>query len=291
MVKFLTFSVFVMVVGVTALTGNQVGIPGAQPAAGPPPAFEAASVKPNKSGDAKALFQVPPGGRLNALNVRASQLITFAYQILDTQLVGAPDWVTSERFDVVAKLGGEPPAATAGTNAVRLALQSLLAERFKLAAHRETREIPIYALVTAKSDRAPGRMLKISTADCSPEAVAVRRAAGSVGGTTGFCGSRFLPGHIRFGGFPLSEFAKVMTPHDGRIVVDRTGLTGNWDFELTFTPDGPVSAAPGQELPKIDPNGPSIFTALQEQLGLKLEPTRGPGEVLVIDRVEQPTPD
>jgi uncharacterized protein (TIGR03435 family) len=100
-------------------------------------------------------------------------------------------------------------------------------------------------------------------------------------------------GRIRFGGLPLSTFADTLSPPTQRIVVDRTGLSGNWEFELTFTPDqgqlptGPPP--PGVQLPNIDPNGPSLFTAIEEQLGLKLRPARGPAEVLVIDRVEQPT--
>ena len=101
------------------------------------------------------------------------------------------------------------------------------------------------------------------------------------------------PGQLTAGAIPISQLTQMLSMYTQRIVVDRTGLTGNYDIDLTFTPDrmpaGP--APPGVQLPSIDPNGPSIFTALQEQLGLKLDSDRGPVEVLVIDHVERPTPD
>ena len=105
-------------------------------------------------------------------------------------------------------------------------------------------------------------------------------------------GSAMNFGRIRFGGNPLAVFANALSPLAQRVVVDRTDLAGNWEFELTFTPDQtqlPPGAPPGVQLPNVDPNGASLFTALEEQLGLKLQATRGPVEVLVIDRVEQPT--
>ena len=99
------------------------------------------------------------------------------------------------------------------------------------------------------------------------------------------------PGRIAFGGLPISTFANGLAGQVGRVVVDRTGLEGNWDFELKFTAEPPAGLPPGTELPAPDPNAPSIFTALQEQLGLKLQATKGPVEVFVIDSVEQPIPD
>jgi uncharacterized protein (TIGR03435 family) len=100
------------------------------------------------------------------------------------------------------------------------------------------------------------------------------------------------PGRIRFGGYPLSLFANGISNRVGRAVVDRTGLTGNWDFDLTFAPEPPIGGLPpGVDPPPVDPNAPDLFTALREQLGLKLESAKGPVEVLVIDKVEPPTPD
>jgi uncharacterized protein (TIGR03435 family) len=147
----------------------------------------------------------------------------------------------------------------------------------------------MYALVMARADRKPGSMLKPSSIDCSPEAMQARLAPVEAGKpVSGTCGARLTSGLIQFGGRPLSEFARALSgsPDIGRGVVDRTGLTGNWDFELTYTPDRLPFRTLGQEPPAFDPNGPSLLTALQEQLGLKLESIRGPMEVLVVDRVE-----
>jgi uncharacterized protein (TIGR03435 family) len=99
------------------------------------------------------------------------------------------------------------------------------------------------------------------------------------------------PGAIRFGGFPISQITTMLGNQTGRMVVDRTGLTGNWEFELRYSTEQRGAPPPGADLPPPDPNAPSLFTALQEQLGLKLEPTKGPVEVVVIDAVEKPTED
>jgi bla regulator protein BlaR1 len=257
--------------------------------------FEAAAVKPNKSGERAARIEEEPGGRYTAANASLRILILRAYQISENQLVGAPDWAQDERFDINAKLEREPPSVPRGQPGERLlALRSLLAERFKLLIHRETREFPMYALVMARADRKPGPLLKPSLIDCSPEATQARMAAIQAGKpVSGVCGRRVASGLIQFGGLPLSEFAGALSnsPDIGRSVVDRTGLTGNWDFELTYTPDRLPFRPPGQDPPAFDPNGPSLSTAMQEQLGLKLESIRGPMEVLVIDSVERPSPN
>ena len=100
-----------------------------------------------------------------------------------------------------------------------------------------------------------------------------------------------FPGQIRFGGLPITQITQMLGGQTGRMVVDRTGLTGNWEFVLTFAAEQRGQPPPGVELPAPDPNAPSLFTAIQEQLGLKLESTKGPVDVLVIDSVEQPTSD
>jgi uncharacterized protein (TIGR03435 family) len=255
-----------------------------------PVVFEVAAVRPNKSGQIAAQIEEPPGGRYIATNASLRILILRAYEIPESQLVGAPDWIQTERFDVNAKLAQEPPIVPPGEpGARRLALRSLLAERFKLVVHRETRQVPMYALVMARADRKPGSMLKPSSTDCSPEAAQTRMAAAQAGKPVGTCGTRVNSGRIQFGGRPLSDLARTFSsaPDIGRNVVDRTGLTGTWDFELTYTPDRVAPPRPGQEPQTFDPNLPSLFVALQEQLGLKLEPIRGPIEVLVVDRVER----
>jgi uncharacterized protein (TIGR03435 family) len=253
-----------------------------------PVAFEVASVKPNRSGERSAqIDDNGPGGRFTATNVPLKRLVTYAYQISDNQLVSAPGWIADERFDITARLDHEPPAVQrweAGER--RLALRTLLAGRFNLIVKRETREFPMYALVMARPDGRPGPKLTPSATDCSPEGLKARLTANQAGqAVSGRCGSQFNTGRIRFGGYPMSEFAKVFSYND-RNVIDRTGLTGNWDLDLTFLPD---ELPPGQDPPAIDPNAASLPAAIQEQLGLKLEPTKGLMEVLVVERVERPT--
>ena len=224
-----------------------------------PVVFEVAAVRPNTSGQIAAQIEETPGGRYTAINASLRILILRAYEIPDNQLIGAPDWTRNERFDVNATLGQEPPAVPRGQpGARRLALRSLLAERFKLVVHPETRQFPMYALVMARADRTPGPMLRPSSIDCSPKAMEARGAAAQAGKPlSGACGSLASSGRIQFGGRSLSDFARGLSgaPDVGRNVIDRTG--------------------------------PSLFTALQEQLGLKLESIQGPMEVLVVDRVER----
>jgi uncharacterized protein (TIGR03435 family) len=261
-------------------------------------AFEAASVKPNKSGDNSTSVGPRPGGRFNGTNAPLALLITMAYQLQAFQVQGAPDWTRTDRFDIVAKLDRDPtPVASGEPDEVMLALRTLLADRFKLAAHWETQELPIYALVVARADGKLGPNIHPAAADCA--AVRAARLEAARDGriepnprpyACGWGNSGY--GQFRFGGNPLSAFASALANQVSRVVIDRTGVTGNWDFELTFVPERiRQQALAGAAPPDVDTNGPSIFTAIQEQLGLKLESTKGPVKVLVIDHVEQPSPD
>jgi uncharacterized protein (TIGR03435 family) len=253
-------------------------------------AFDVASIKVNRSGERPGRTDDSVPGAFSATNVWAGLLIRYAYGIQDNRIEGLPDWARTlapERFDVSARL--EPllsrtPAAD--VEAKRLAMRTLLADRFHLVVTREMREVPMWALVLARSDGRLGPMLKRDSTDCSPAAIAAR-VAGSMSGASApaFCGMRVNTGRIQFGG-PLSSFASQFAP-DGRSTVDRTGLTGNWQFVLTFTADQQPQA--GQDPLPVDPNAPSLPVALQEQLGLKLEPTTGRVEVLVIERFDRPT--
>jgi uncharacterized protein (TIGR03435 family) len=257
--------------------------------------FEAASIKPSDPASPGQAIRRQPGGRFNTINTPVRTLITFAYQIQNFQLAGGPSWTGNDRFDIVAKMEGDPPPVIPGTGAdhMMLATRTLLADRFKLVMHKETRELDIYALTLARPGGKPGKALKPASGDCSAEAFARRAAAPPPPGTPPIvCGINMSMSRVRFGGYPLSLFASSLSNQVGRFVVDRTGLTGNWDFDLTFTPDPTRGAPPtGADAPPFDPNGPSLFTALQEQLGLKLDATRGPVEVWVIDSVQHPTPD
>ena len=266
------------------------------------PTFEVATIKQNKANDGGQFIRRTVTG-LTVTNMPLRQLIVFAYQIAQFQLVGGPAWIASDHFDMVAKLEGGRPTEAApgqGADAMMLAMRPLLADRFKLKTHRETREMDIFTLVMAKPGGLPGPQLKQSTTDCQALAAA-RRGGPPPGGPPGppptpaagapFCGVMGFPGRIRFGGFPISQLAQMLNGQTGRMVVDRTGLTGNWEFELTFAAEQRGQPPPGANIPAPDPDAPSLFTALQEQLGLRLESTKGPVEVLVIDNVEHPTED
>jgi uncharacterized protein (TIGR03435 family) len=257
-------------------------------------------VKPNASGESNTSVRRLPGGRFIATNVPLALLLQIAYQLQQFQIQGAPAWLRSDRFDIVARVDGDPPPPPIGSTQpdhVMLALQTLLADRFKLSVHWETQDLPIYALVRARADGKLGPNIRPASVDCTA-AAAASAAAAKEGRTLNpntsdrvSCGMRNSNGRIMFGGYPMSFFATGLSNEVARSVVDRTGLAGNWDFELTYTRDRvrrpDVDAAPAL----AGPDGASIFTALQEQLGLKLDSTKGPVRVLVIDRIEQPTPD
>ena len=267
----------------------------------PLPSFEVAAVRENRSGEGGQFIRRQPGGRFNATNMPVRALITFAYQLQPFQLEGGPDWVRSARYDIVAKAEGDPPPVPPGgpPDQMMLMLRRLLSERFKLALRKETREMPIYELVLARDDRRPGSQLRPSTVDCAALAAA-RARGGSPPAPPGPgepmpCSFRIGLGQMVGSGFPVSELARSLSNMVQRVVIDRTGLTGPYDFEVKFTPDasqmplGPVP--PGVNPPAIDPDGPSLFTALQEQLGLKLEARRGPVEITIIDGIERPADD
>jgi uncharacterized protein (TIGR03435 family) len=254
--------------------------------------FEVASVKSNTSGESNGNMRMQPGGRVTATNMPVRPIITFAYQLAQYQLVGGPAWLTTDRYDLVAKLEADVNPATfvPGNDSpgpMQLALRNLLEDRFKLKVHRETREMDIFALVMARPDGSPGPGLKPTTQDCAAVAAAARQGTPPpTGPNAPFCGIQGAPGRLKFGGLPAASLATAFAGPAGRMVVDRTGLAGSWDFELTFAVENR-----GPDSPPADPNAPSFFTAVQEQLGLKLESTKGPVEVLVIDSVERPTED
>jgi uncharacterized protein (TIGR03435 family) len=262
----------------------------------PPLAFDVASVKPNKSGAEQRYIRIDPaGGGLTVSNMQLRQLITWAYQIQTFQLEGGPDWIASDRFDILAKPEREVPATGAffdGQDPIRMMVRTLLADRFKLVMHKETKELPIFELVLARQDGRLGPQLRPAAVDCAARAAAAAKGAtpaSSGPAATGYCGMNINPVSVRGGGVTLAMLANILVGPAQRLVIDRTGLTGNWDLEVKYTPDR-SQIPPGVEPPvPIDWNGPSLFTALEEQLGLKLRPARGPVEVLVIDNADRPT--
>jgi uncharacterized protein (TIGR03435 family) len=211
-------------------------------------------------------------------------LIMNAYHVQAYQVVGGPGWMSADGYDVQAKPEAETSAAQ-----MWLMVQSLLADRFKLALHRETRQLPVYDLVGAKGSFNP----PASKDDCA----AVDQGELPPPGTfpCGRVGINMTPAGLQMSGgkAPMAEFVRMLAMLMGRPVIDQTGFTGQLDVHLSFTPDestqGLPGARPGAMSEASDPNKPNIFAALQEQMGLKLASSKGPVEVLVIDHAERPT--
>jgi len=237
--------------------------------------FEVASIKKNDSGNPNNLF-LGTAGRFSAQNVTLSMLIDRAYNVQDFQVVGGPGWLNSEHYDVEAKADGN----ATGKEINGPMLQSLLEERFKLVSHRETRELSVYLLSTAKS----GPKLKVGS--CLTREANMPPAPGQR--QSDFCGFGGIGnGTLRMTGTTMDAFTDLLSTVMKRKVVDSTGFKDKFDVSVRWAPD-PVSAGNAGPAPS-DTTGPSIFTVLQEELGLKLESGKGPVEILVVDHVERPT--
>jgi uncharacterized protein (TIGR03435 family) len=275
-----------LVAGAVALVAAPLVI-GAQAPAAPVPTFEVASIKPNDSGQMGQRMGIAPGGRIEATNVTLHQLVLMAYGLRDFQVSGEPDWMTHDRFDVTALVGHEIHPDSGGPGQppleLRQMMQSLLAERFKLSAHQDKKDSPIYVLTQAKPGRL-GPKMQVSTVDC---AAIIAKMAASGGpppqgkpGEIGPCSTRMGNGEMTGRTMNMTLLARVLSNQVGRIVTDETGLAGSFDIDLSWAPDQDPDAV-----------GASLFTAVQEQLGLKLTSARGAVDVLVIDHAEKPTPD
>jgi uncharacterized protein (TIGR03435 family) len=234
-----------------------------------PPSFEVASVKPNISGDRFPNIGPTAGGKLLVTNATVFFLIHTAYRLDDFRIAGAPGWTNSDKFDIAAKAAN--PNAT--PDEIRLMLQTLLADRFQLTAHREQREQPRYALVAAKGRP---KLQKAKSETCTEST-----AQNPCGGFRIYRRSQMWGNTVTVG-----QFASELTFMMQRMVVDKTGLEGLYDIRVEWTPEqfGPE---PGTEM-KPDEAFATLFTSLQEQLGLRLQPEKGPVEVLVIDKVARP---
>jgi uncharacterized protein (TIGR03435 family) len=264
-------------VAVSIVCAVMVCAPGlsAQPAS----RFEVASVKPNTSGDFERVeLAVGPGGRFTAVNVPLQELVQLAHGVSDFQVVDAPGWIRGARFDIDARASSE---LTPGT--VPPQLRQLLIDRFHLAAHRDTREMPIYRLVLARSDRRLGPSLTHAASDGCAEAPR-GRGPSPPSGQRRRCVFRIGNGSLIAASMSMATLASRLKALVGRFVDDETGLDGLYDFEMKWLPPDGASAA-------TDPGAPAIFTALQEQLGLRLEASRAPVDVLVVDHIERSDAD
>jgi len=243
-----------------------------------------ASIKATPPGTDVVAIMGQPGGRFVATNVTLAMLIGYAYRLRDFQIVGLQGWLTTDRWDIEAKAapGSIPAGSLPDPNSIpplALMVQSLVEGRFQLRTHRDTREMSVYELRPAKS----GAKIKLSE-DQSP--IQPGSPRGNLGGARGN-----LEGTAVQFGF----FINALSQQLGRTIVDRTGLKGLYDIKLVWTPELPPAGDPGrffgagvEGLRPSDASGPSIFTALTEQMGLQLESSKRPVEVLVIDHAEKP---
>jgi len=258
--------------------------------------FDVASIKPSDPNSRGVFFRNRPG-LVDMSGATVKLLIQQAYDVREFQISGGPGWISSDRYDIVAKAGNIPADPQnqidqrKATELQRERLRALLADRFQLKIRRDTKELPVYALTLANSgpkfkESSPASPAQAPNGDKGSE-----RPRGS--------NIRVGLGQIMGQSVPLDLLVQVLSQQLGRIVVDKTGLKGTYDFTLEWTPDqgqglGPGFAAPG-EPPRPDSSapaessGPSVFSAIQEQLGLKLESQKAPVEIIVIESVEKPS--
>jgi uncharacterized protein (TIGR03435 family) len=229
------------------------------PAQQAPPAFDVASIRPNTSGSPRSGTQNLPGGRVTVTNQPLRNMIRTAYGANDLEVVGGPDWIDRDRWDVLAAAAPDSPADAPWQEM----LKTFLVERFKLRAHFETRERPIYRLVFARADKRLGP--DIRPTKCGPDNLDCGRFSANTNGIK----SGTITGVSR----TLAQIGTGLSDYAQRRVFDATGSEERYDFDLKW----------GEDL--------SIFTAISEQLGLKLEPATGPLDVLFIDGVEKPAPE
>jgi uncharacterized protein (TIGR03435 family) len=273
-----------------------------QSTAAPRPSFEVASIKRHPPGDNTSRFGGPDISRFSATNVTVKFLIEFAYHVEDFQISGGPSWIAYDKFDVDAKvedsIAGQMQKlpVTQQSDQLKLMVQSLLADRFKLSVSHATKELPIFALVVAKG----GPKL---TEAAAPDATD-NSARGTSPASAENHGTDTRPGRVVFSArdgqvnvtakaTPMTDMATLLSRQLRRPVLDQTGLKATYDWALQWAAGtglggGPLPAVPGSaDAP--DFSGPSIFTALQEQLGLRLESTKGPVDTIVIDHIEEPS--
>jgi uncharacterized protein (TIGR03435 family) len=232
------------------------------------PVFDVTVIKPSDLGAPGKGIRVQ-GRQLSTLNFSVSDMITFAYGIHVRQITGAPAWIESEKYNVTAKPAGE---GQPNTKQWKIMLQKMLADRFQLTFHHEKKELSVYAITVGKNGP---------------------KLTKSAGDPNGLYGAGGPPGAFSARNANMGDFAEVMqsTMLD-RPVVDQTGLSGRFDFQLKFTPDETQYAGAGARVPPPADDAtapPDLFTALQEQLGLKLQATKAPVDVIVIDRVQKPS--
>lgn len=254
------------------------------------PAFEVASIRPNPATTGGEI-RLQPNGRLTATGATVRALILRAYALHDSQLIGAPDWIAVERFDIDARVA---PTPAGGPDGLLPLVRTLLSERFRLRTRTETRELPAFLLVHARTDRTLGPQIRPTQADCSPGVTATVPDRKTILESWPPCGMVYTISYVdgadgvkmrlRRSGVTLKDFAPTLQGAVDRPVLDRTGLDGRYDIEYTYAPQPNTNTTvAGLQ------NVPLLGAALEEQLGLKLESQRADVPVLVIDSVARPT--
>jgi uncharacterized protein (TIGR03435 family) len=242
------------------------------------PTFEVATVRPNNSGEQSAQIRIQSGGRLVGTNQTLRNLVRNAWNVQPFQMAGGPDWFGTARYDINAKAAEADLDASGGLPYPQFMwrLQALLHERFGLVTHWESRELPVYALVLGRADGKLGPKLRPHAGDCESQ---LPPGAPRV---TPNCGTSINSGGgtVRGVGITMATFVRNLSGGTGRQVLDETGLAGAYDLDLDFAPEA-----------SADTSRPSLFAAIPEQLGLKLDPQRAPVDVLVVDAASRPTPD
>ncbi len=248
----------------------------------PPPTlvFDVASIHPNNSDHTARthIYSYANQGHFIAINATPMQLLQYAYNLPGSRVLGVPGWAASSKYDIEAKSDHALADKLAflrypeAKDQLLKMVQSLLADRFHLAAHRESRDLPVYELVAAKGG------VKFFPVKDGPKNI---------------IDSNFRAGIVSMkitnSSHAMSDLAEMLYRYAGRVVLDRTGLSGVYSISLTFTSDDSRSAAPNTETTSSIDGGVSVFTALKEQLGLELKPSKGPVEVLVVDYIHSPT--
>ena len=265
----------------------------APPVTAPPLALEIVSVTRNTAGGRGSLG-IQPEGRFVATAATLRILIREAYQVQDFQIIGEPSWAATDRFDVIVKAKPGTLQPGGAVPPVQQMLRALLAERFKLKVRTESRQMPAFELTVASADKKTGPGLRAAAVDC---AALVGRGSGPPApaspGERPRCGMRMGPGRLTAGGMPIAQLATGLSQVTGRPVVDRTGLAGSYDVDLSWTPEqfqkgnSPANVPPP---PGIDPAGPTLFAAVQNQLGLKLDFGQAPVQTITIESAEPPAP-
>lgn len=277
-----TFALQTLALGVFAIAAVASSLQSQAPASRL--SFEVASVKPSKSTGESAIDGSP--NRFVATGIPLRFLMREAYGVRDFQILDGPDWINTDRWDIEGKAGegtkGDGPADPSRPAEMGLMLQALLEERFELKFHREVRELPVYELAVAKG----GPKIRLSP-DQSPPIRPTEKSGPPRPGEVRRGGMRMGRGEIEANAWTVMNFTNLLSQQMDRTLVDKTNLVGLFDFKLKWGPGFRGSDQLGGAPPPQDE--PEIFTAIQEQLGLKVESAKGPVEILVIDSVQKPT--